>query len=341
MKHSTLFTGLKLAAKAASLAVITSFIAAPATAQVLNGDFTIQQKSSGRYLDAYEGLSDNIAVTRPHESNNTQVWIFTHKGGNTYTIRQKSNGRFLDTYYTRTPGPDGVDKFKVATRNFQNSGTQLWRLNKYADGSYKITSTHNRALEGLDAANDFAALANTPNNTVQQRWIIRRVGGGPVIPPIVIPPIVVVPPVILPLPPQPQLSGTYYIQQRSNMRFMDAHEGTRDNSVVTRPFQNNNTQMWMINPLGNNIYIVRQRSSLMFMDAHEGINDNDVVTRNAQNNATQQWIIKRVGNNLYTIQQRSNGRYLDAHEAANNDFRVVTRNRQNNSTQKWVIRLVH
>ncbi len=325
MKHFTYFSGVRLAAKAASLALIASFTAVPALAEVLNGDFTIQQKSNNRYLDAYEGASDNIAVTRPQESNNTQVWIFTHKGGNRYTIRQKSNGRFLDTFFMPTAGRDTPDKFAVATRNFQNSGTQIWRLLENPDGSYRIQSFHNRALEGLGAADDFAALANTPNNSQQQSWIIKPVLN------------IILPPVILPL----QLSGTYYIQQRSNMRYMDAHQGTNDNSAVTRPFQNNATQRWIISPQGNNIYTIRQRSSMMFLDAHEGINDNDVVTRNAQNNTTQQWIIKHVSGNIYTIQQRSNGRYLDAHEAANNDFRIVTRNAQNNTTQRWVIRLVN
>jgi len=46
-----------------------------------------------------------------------------------------------------------------------------------------------------------------------------------------------------------QLSGVYTIQQKSNGRYMDAHEGSRDNSVVTRDRQNNATQQWIIRPL--------------------------------------------------------------------------------------------
>jgi len=40
------------------------------------------------------------------------------------------------------------------------------------------------------------------------------------------------------------------IQQRSNSRFLDAHEHEReDYRVVTRPNQNNNTQRWLIRSL--------------------------------------------------------------------------------------------
>jgi len=45
------------------------------------------------------------------------------------------------------------------------------------------------------------------------------------------------------------LRGAYTIQQKSNRRYMDAHEGSNDNSVVTRDRQNNDTQRWIIRQL--------------------------------------------------------------------------------------------
>ena len=134
-----------------------------------------------------------------------------------------------------------------------------------------------------------------------------------------------------------QLRGVYTIQQKSNSRYMDAHEGSNDSSVVTRDRQNNDTQRWILTPLGNNVYTIQQKSNSRYMDAHEGSNDNSVVTRDRQNNDTQRWILTPLGNNAYTIQQKSNGRYMDAHEGSN-DNSVVTRNRQNNDTQRWIIR---
>jgi V8-like Glu-specific endopeptidase len=46
----------------------------------------------------------------------------------------------------------------------------------------------------------------------------------------------------------PALRGAYTIQQKSNNRFMDAHESGHDFSVVTRGAQNNDSQRWLIRP---------------------------------------------------------------------------------------------
>jgi hypothetical protein len=134
-----------------------------------------------------------------------------------------------------------------------------------------------------------------------------------------------------------QLRGTYTIQQKSNGRYLDAHEGSNDNSVVTRDRQKNTSQVWILTPLGKNAYTIQQRSNRRYMDAHEGSNDNSVVTRDRQNNTSQAWILTPLGKNAYTIQQKSNRRYMDAHEGSN-DNSVVTRDRQNNNTQRWIIK---
>ncbi len=133
-----------------------------------------------------------------------------------------------------------------------------------------------------------------------------------------------------------QLQGTYTIQQKSNRRYLDAHEGSHDNSVVTRNSQNNTTQAWVLTPLGNNVYTIQQKSNRRYLDAHEGSHDNSVITRNRQDNTTQAWILTPLGNNVYTIQQKSNRRYLDAHEGSH-DNSVITRNKQDNTTQEWII----
>lgn len=133
--------------------------------------------------------------------------------------------------------------------------------------------------------------------------------------------------------------GVYTIQQKSNGRYVDAHENINDNSVVTRDWQKNDTQRWLLIPMGNGIYTIQQVSSNRYMDAHEGSNDNSVVTRDRQNNDTQRWVLYFVSSNTYTIQQKSNNQYLDAHEGSN-DNSLVTRDQQKNSTQHWVIRPV-
>ena len=93
-----------------------------------------------------------------------------------------------------------------------------------------------------------------------------------------------------------KLQGVYTIQQKSNVRYMDAHEGKNDNSVVTRDWQDNDTQRWMLKPLGNGAYTIQQKSNHRYMDAHEKDSkyDYSVVTRNWQNDETQRWIINPV-----------------------------------------------
>lgn len=133
------------------------------------------------------------------------------------------------------------------------------------------------------------------------------------------------------------------IQQVSSGRFIDAHEfAGEDYRLVTRPAQNNSTQLWRMVPLGNNIYTFQQMSNDRFVDAHEYAGeDYRLVTRPPQNNTTQRWLLTSVGGNVYTIQQVSNGRYVDAHENAAEDYRVVTRPAQNNATQQWRIVTVY
>jgi hypothetical protein len=132
-------------------------------------------------------------------------------------------------------------------------------------------------------------------------------------------------------------SGVYTIQQKSNNRFIDAHEiSAKDFAIVTRPAQNNDTQRWFIKPIGG-IYAIQQKSNGRFIDAHEyAAKDFALVTRPAQNNPTQRWILTHKGG-PYTIQQQSNNRFMDAYETSGKDFRLVTRNAKNTDAQRWTI----
>lgn len=133
------------------------------------------------------------------------------------------------------------------------------------------------------------------------------------------------------------------IQQVSSGRFVDAHEfDGQDWRLVTRPAQNNNTQLWRMVNIGGNVYTFQQMSNNRFVDAHEHAGEDfRLVTRPAQNNDTQRWLVLPLGGNIYTIQQVSNGRYVDAHENEAEDFRLVTRPAQNNATQQWRIVVVY
>lgn len=134
------------------------------------------------------------------------------------------------------------------------------------------------------------------------------------------------------------VSGLCTIRQKSNGRFLDAHNRSRDDfSAVTRSNQNDSTQRWQLTPVGV-VATMRQVSSGRYMDAHNSSRDDfSAVIRTRQDNDTQLWVITQHPSELgrYWIQQLSNGRFLDAHSSSANDFSAVTRPAQNNDTQAW------
>jgi hypothetical protein len=119
-------------------------------------------------------------------------------------------------------------------------------------------------------------------------------------------------------------------------RFLDAHE-IPDFNVVTRSFQNNDTQRWLLTQVEGNLHRIQQGSSRRYLDAHE-IPDFNVVTRSFQNNDTQLWRLQDFGGAFFTVQQVSSGRFLQAYLSATQDFRAVTRpEQQGNNEQVWRI----
>ncbi|MGK2913302.1 MAG: M12 family metallopeptidase [Porticoccaceae bacterium] len=142
-----------------------------------------------------------------------------------------------------------------------------------------------------------------------------------------------------PITPMNVGSGVFSIRQKSNARFLDAHEySAKDFAIVTRPSQANDTQRWIVRPEGA-VYTVRQRSNGRLVDAHEYSGaDFRAVTRENQNNDTQRWVIMFLGDGEYRIQQVSSGRFLDAHASASNDYSMVTRPASSSDAQRWLIR---
>jgi hypothetical protein len=63
--------------------------------------------------------------------------------------------------------------------------------------------------------------------------------------------------------------GLYTIMQVSSGRFLDAHEiESLDFRVVTRPRQNNNTQLWRLIDFGGAFFTIQQASSGRLLEAY-------------------------------------------------------------------------
>jgi protease II len=84
---------------------------------------TIQQQSSGRFVDAYQSSGHDFAlVTRTAKNNDAQRWIVIPSGNNTFTVQQKSSGRFMDAHEIEEKD------FALVTRPAQNNDTQRWLI---------------------------------------------------------------------------------------------------------------------------------------------------------------------------------------------------------------------
>jgi hypothetical protein len=91
-----------------------------------NGIYTIQQRSSGQFLDAHEIAQEDFAVVLRNRQtfgngDNGQFWRIVDFGGGFVTIQQVSSSRFVEPYI------DAAHGYQVVTRP-QGSQLQEWRM---------------------------------------------------------------------------------------------------------------------------------------------------------------------------------------------------------------------
>ena len=147
------------------------------------GIYTMRQKKSSRFLDAYETVSDDYsAVTRPHQPNDSQRWIIEASPDGTYTIRHKINGRFLDAHKS------GADDFSAVTRLQQTDGSQNWIIK--ADNGVLLASiglanlnpsSMNIFPNVVEPSSDEADAGNFTINTTPttaSNWVTTSVNSG-------------------------------------------------------------------------------------------------------------------------------------------------------------------
>ncbi len=179
-----------------AVAATSAFAALPAAAQLV----TIQQVSSGRFLDAWETTTyDYRAVVWTEQNNDTQLWRMTHVEGQVYTFQQVSNNRYLDAYEN-----DGQD-WNAVTRPNQNNNTQQWLVTDLGGGIHTIQQVSTgRYLDAHESSeNGWRAVTRPGQNNATQQWRITIVQNE----------LVIVPGVLIPLiPPEPppvHASGTF------------------------------------------------------------------------------------------------------------------------------------
>ena len=107
-------------------------------------------------------------------------------------------------------------------------------------------------------------------------------------------------------------------------------------NVVTRPFQINNTQRWLLRTAGTGVVTIQQLSNGRYLDAHEIAGQQfRVVTRTKQDNNSQRWRLIGFGGGFFMIQQVSSNRVLQA--SLTGDFQVATQPEGGSDLQVWRI----
>lgn len=141
------------------------------------GQYTIQQKSNGRYVDAYEtDRKDFALMTRPrsdyvpksgHLFFTPPVWILTPVG-DAYTIQRKRGRRFVDAHEI------AEKDFAIVSRPEQNNDTQRWIIRSLGNDTFTIQQkSSGRFVDAHEIAEkDFALVTRPPQNNDSQRWII-------------------------------------------------------------------------------------------------------------------------------------------------------------------------
>jgi len=150
---------------------------------------------------------------------------------------------FLDAHH------QSENDFRVVGRERQNDNSQKWILNSVGkDQPNTYTLQQKLNMQYLDAhtdsGNDYQAVTRGKQDDDSQRWIIEPVaestpsGDG-------------------------VLNGLYTIKQKATSMFLDAHIDRKENSVVMRGHQDDDTQRWFIQqvPYQPGTYEIAQKGS--------------------------------------------------------------------------------
>lgn len=156
---------------------LLALAAVPGTANAAQPDdiVTIQQLSSGRYLDAWaDGTHDYNVVTRPNQGDASQQWRihWDDSGTGTGTVQQVSSHRYLDAHEI-----ESLD-YHLVTRPAQGNTTQLWHIRSIGGGKYTIQQASNdRYVDAHEIAEkDYGVVTRPAQNNPTQEFVLTVIG---------------------------------------------------------------------------------------------------------------------------------------------------------------------
>lgn len=134
------------------------------------GLYTIQQQSTGRFINAYTDRNkDYSAYTDTLKIIDEQMWYLKYISKDTYTIRQQGGEQYLDAHTNRE------HDFNAVTRPKQTNNSQRWVIKKIGNDLYTIQQKGNlQYLDAHDAGGVFSVVTRPAQNNNSQRWILKR-----------------------------------------------------------------------------------------------------------------------------------------------------------------------
>ncbi|MDB4727917.1 RICIN domain-containing protein [Saprospiraceae bacterium] len=263
-----------------------------ASAQTIlsNGEYTIQQLSNDRFLDAHQKSDKDFSVvTRGDQDNDSQKWILTHKGGNEYTIQQKSTGRFLDAHGQSTKD------YSVVTRGAQNNSSQIWILVYKGGNEYSLQQKSNKRF--LDAheksEKDFSVVTRGAQNNNSQKWRVLQKATF-----------------------RSPIGGEYVkiIAKHSELALDVTYSSTDDGAQIIQfsPTEGDN-QVFKLEDKGNGYFQIIAKHSGKALSVNSASTENgaSIVQSSPSNANNQLFQLKDKGDGYYQIIAKHSGKALD------------------------------
>lgn len=141
----------------------------PVVVPQVDDKYWVRQRSTFRYMDAYDTGQDYQAVTRLGQSDSSQHWNIKSVGA-VYTIRQVSTERYLHAY------DNSGNEFGLATRPKEDGDAQLWVALPAGNGSLSLQQLGDRRfVDAFQSSNDHQLVTRERQDNDTQRWVFEKV----------------------------------------------------------------------------------------------------------------------------------------------------------------------
>lgn len=132
-----------------------------------------------------------------------------------YQIINKNSGKCLDV-----PGSSSDNNVKIIQYDATGSANQLWKFVYVSKGLYKIKNKYSeKCLDIINESGVTYLVQNQDNNGPNQKWILRKSGGG-----------------------------FYFIASSASNKFLDVPQSSKNSGekIILYAQTNNDNQMWDI-----------------------------------------------------------------------------------------------